>query len=363
VLAADADFEVGVGCAPALHGHLDQLADAFLVEDAERIGLEDLLVFIVLRELRVVVAARTIVVRVRSFVPKLKTSASFAISSANSAARGISMSCPACTSVSVRCQSEPVSPQRIVRVACNSRRDSELVFDGPEATLIRLRWTSPIGAGALAQYAAEPEFERSNEVTAAKRPPAMSVAADRIGFLERSSLRQKGPPSLRCPGAPPKIEIQEFGFHCVAEAMRSTGPWPLSGSRDEPGSNWIEFDVAQSLPEVRDIKWARVVAGLPDVPAPRLLRVEISGVATVGVAEGQGHGVIPPGDADDVHVIGHEAVPEDVEVVCYGLLVQQLQIDAAVLVGEEDVAACVPALGDVMRDADGDNARETRHVI
>jgi glyoxylate carboligase len=42
VLAADADFQIGARLAAQLRGHLDQLADAFLIEHGERIVLEDL---------------------------------------------------------------------------------------------------------------------------------------------------------------------------------------------------------------------------------------------------------------------------------------------------------------------------------
>src|ERR1017187_7622828 len=56
VLAADADFEFGIGLASQLDSHLHQLADAFLIEDGERIVGEDLVLLVVLLELRIVVA-------------------------------------------------------------------------------------------------------------------------------------------------------------------------------------------------------------------------------------------------------------------------------------------------------------------
>src|SRR5215467_10847398 len=59
MLAADADFEIVAGFATFLDSHLHQLADAFLVEDGEWVVGEDLLVLVVLLELRVVVARKT----------------------------------------------------------------------------------------------------------------------------------------------------------------------------------------------------------------------------------------------------------------------------------------------------------------
>src|SRR5580658_6038198 len=56
MLAADADFQIGPGGAAQLHRHLNQFADAFLVENREWISLEDLQLLVVFAELRVVVA-------------------------------------------------------------------------------------------------------------------------------------------------------------------------------------------------------------------------------------------------------------------------------------------------------------------
>jgi hypothetical protein len=39
-----------------------------------------------------------------------------------------------------------------------------------------------------------------------------------------------------------------------------------------------------------------------------------------------------------------------------------LQVDAPVVIGEEDVAACVAALGDVVREAGGDDTCEAGYV-
>src|SRR5579863_3795418 len=50
VLAADADFKIRPRLPALLHGPLDEQAHAILVQCAERIGLEDLLLFILLGE-------------------------------------------------------------------------------------------------------------------------------------------------------------------------------------------------------------------------------------------------------------------------------------------------------------------------
>src|SRR4051794_37678289 len=56
VLAADADFEVGTRRPAFLDGPLDQHAYTLLVQYAEGVGFEDLLLLVVFGEFRVVVA-------------------------------------------------------------------------------------------------------------------------------------------------------------------------------------------------------------------------------------------------------------------------------------------------------------------
>ena len=56
MLAADADFEIRARSAAKLHSVLDQLAHALLIENRERIVLEDLRILVILLEPRVIVA-------------------------------------------------------------------------------------------------------------------------------------------------------------------------------------------------------------------------------------------------------------------------------------------------------------------
>src|SRR5262245_34491478 len=56
MLAADTDFEIAARGAALLHRPVDQQTYAFLIEYSEGVSLEDFLVFVVARELRVIVA-------------------------------------------------------------------------------------------------------------------------------------------------------------------------------------------------------------------------------------------------------------------------------------------------------------------
>src|SRR5690242_11523169 len=57
LLAADADFQILARGATLLHGHLDQLADAALVDGLERVGLQQVLLQIGAEEAADVIAA------------------------------------------------------------------------------------------------------------------------------------------------------------------------------------------------------------------------------------------------------------------------------------------------------------------
>ena len=88
VFAADAQAQVGAGGAAQLCGHFHQLAHAVLIQVGNG-SLVHLVIVVVAEELAASSRLKPKVIWVRSLVPKLKNSASLAISSAVRAARGI----------------------------------------------------------------------------------------------------------------------------------------------------------------------------------------------------------------------------------------------------------------------------------
>ena len=94
MLAADAQTQIGTGLAAVVGSHLDQLANADLIQMLERIALVDLVLVVCAQELGGIITLKPKVIWVRSLVPKLKNSASLAISPAVRAARGISIMVP-----------------------------------------------------------------------------------------------------------------------------------------------------------------------------------------------------------------------------------------------------------------------------
>lgn len=90
--------------------------------------------------------------------------------------------------------------------------------------------------------------------------------------------------------------------------------------------------------------------------------VEAQRVAEVGAADAsrQRRGRI--GDCDQMQMIGHQAVAEDAELLAAAELAEGGEVEAAVVVEQEDVLAVVAALGDVMRAAGEDDAWLARHA-
>jgi len=62
-----------------------------------------------------------------------------------------------------------------------------------------------------------------------------------------------------------------------------------------------------------------------------------------------------------MHVVRHQAVGDDARVCFLGELVDQVEIEAVVVVFEKDRLAAVAALGDVVRRFGQDDAGEAGH--
>jgi hypothetical protein len=89
--------------------------------------------------------------------------------------------------------------------------------------------------------------------------------------------------------------------------------------------------------------------------------VEVLGVEEVGAPDGLGEGLLPGGSEDKVHMIAHQAIADHFDAVAQGLAPQEVEVDVAVVVHEEDVLAVVPALGDVVGPPGEDDASNAWH--
>jgi hypothetical protein len=76
---------------------------------------------------------------------------------------------------------------------------------------------------------------------------------------------------------------------------------------------------------------------------------------------GLGQGVILRKDADDVDMVGHQAVTQDLKAILESMLSQQGEVKLAILIREEDILTVVTALGDVMGEAGNGVPRAPGH--
>lgn len=103
--------------------------------------------------------------------------------------------------------------------------------------------------------------------------------------------------------------------------------------------------------------------GLPEVAGGVGADVGEAGVVLVGVGEGAGERMGVARNGDEVDVIGHETVASEGELVSYGVLFQESEVEEVVGVCEEDLLLIVAALGDVVGEAGDDDARNSRHTF
>lgn len=79
--------------------------------------------------------------------------------------------------------------------------------------------------------------------------------------------------------------------------------------------------------------------------------IDVNAVAGVGSADGPGQSVGSLRRDYQMHVIGHKAVAVDGHVEPVALLAKRVEIEAAIIVDEEDGLLVVAAMGDVVRRA------------
>src|SRR5579872_1589874 len=88
---------------------------------------------------------------------------------------------------------------------------------------------------------------------------------------------------------------------------------------------------------------------LPEMPGPVAQRIGVVGISAVSFTEGPGQRVRLAGNYDPVHVIRHEAVTQKARLELLRAVLDQVQVNATIRVGEEHSLAVDTALRDVVR--------------
>jgi hypothetical protein len=81
----------------------------------------------------------------------------------------------------------------------------------------------------------------------------------------------------------------------------------------------------------------------------------------VSVPQGMGERVLPLGDGNEMDVIGHQAIAQNACSGTRGVAGEKVQIETAVVGGEENRLTVIAALGNVMSDTGKDDAGTAGH--
>jgi hypothetical protein len=96
------------------------------------------------------------------------------------------------------------------------------------------------------------------------------------------------------------------------------------------------------------VKRARVESALPEMPAALVKPVDVLCVSKMRSSYGLGKRTLGLRYPDNVNVIAHQTIADDVHAVFAGLIGEQLQIYMPIIIDKENVLAIISTLGDVM---------------
>ena len=91
--------------------------------------------------------------------------------------------------------------------------------------------------------------------------------------------------------------------------------------------------------------------------------VSIASVAAVYFPQHLGQAAGIAGDCDQMNVVGHEAIAQNLNGIVLGVFLKEAEIDTAVLRSEEYVTTGISALRNVMTDLGNDDSSETWHLF
>ena len=126
------------------------------------------------------------------------------------------------------------------------------------------------------------------------------------------------------------------------------GPRPRLSLGHQTRTHRIELCITQGLPQVRLVQRAGIVPTLPDMTTRAMDGIPIRSIPAVGVLQRQTQDVCFRRNGNEMHMVGHQAVADQSQVVLLDVLPQQIEIDCAVGIAVEDLLSGVATLRYVM---------------
>jgi len=179
-----------------------------------------------------------------------------------------------------------------------------------------------------------------------------------LGFSQ-----DRPPPCFRRPAATPCNGVEQVErIDAVTTMYGCAGPWITPGGAEHSRTDRVALNVTHRCEEMPIVQRAGVEAVLPEVAAPIVHSVDVLRVSQMGSADCFRQRLGFAGCADDVDVVGHQAVAEYNQTEAFRLLCERAQEEPAVSISEEDVLSIVAALGDMMWDVRNDDSSSSGHV-
>ncbi|HTW92556.1 MAG TPA: hypothetical protein VMH22_12725 [bacterium] len=210
------------------------------------------------------------------------------------------------------------------------------------------------------QSAATLRLESLDECIDTQGTSGASVQAQAPNKVFRFRLRQ---PIRPVANGDPLVDIRRQ--QTVAPQSRVGGcaaPLIVRSARFKTGAHGIALDIANRRCGVLGVERTRVEATLPDPTTVFLRAIDMLGIPKMYGLEHGGKRTGLGRHCDQMHMVGHQTVGEDVESTLGSVVPKQTQVSTIVRPDEEDAIATIAALGDVVWDARDYDSRHAWHA-
>lgn len=126
------------------------------------------------------------------------------------------------------------------------------------------------------------------------------------------------------------------------------GPTVGEGIEDQARANGVQFYVSHGGPQVGVVERSREESVSPKMSGPPMLTIEPAGVDAVRQTDRPGERVRTAAAHDEMHVVGHEAIRPNTQLVAASVFGDHVSVEGAVSLRKEDVVPAIPFVRDVV---------------